>query len=478
MAQPRSNRLRHIPSVEFVLQALGTQPLPRPMVIRLIRDELARWRRVRAVPERSEILDRIRARLTSLNRARLQPVINATGIIIHTNLGRSLLAPTAIDRLMAVASRYSSLEIDLETGGRGGRAAYLEQQLAVLCQAEAASVVNNCAAALILILRHLVRPDRPEVILSRGELVQIGGGFRIPEILETSGARLREVGTTNRTTVDDYRRALSPQTALILKVHRSNFTMDGFVGSPSLSELSALARRARVPLVEDLGSGGLIDTAQWPGFPHEPTPAESLRHGVDLVCFSGDKLLGGPQAGILAGRRTLITSLQREPLFRALRCDKLVLAALEATADLYLEGAATAAVPTLAMAAAGLDTLRPRAERLAQALAGLGSLEVKVSAAQAHLGGGTLPGTTLASVAVALRPAGHRSSRPGGLRRGTPRFTAAHLATHLRRGSPAIIGVLADGWLKLDLRTVLPEQDDVLIRAVTTLMPAAGEPTS
>jgi len=459
------SRLRAIPSVEAILQALGKFSLPRPIVVRLAREELARLRRsTGAIPKPEAILPRIREQIDRAQRRRIQPVINATGVLVHTNLGRSLLAPAAIDRMNAIASHYSNLEIDLETGARGLRAGYLEDQMALLCQAEAATVTNNCAAALMLILRHFVRgPERSEVIISRGELIQIGGGFRLPEILESSGAQLREVGTTNRTDLEDYRRAVGPTTALILKVHRSNFSMDGFVASPPLLELASLARRARVPLVEDLGSGALIDTAAWPGVAHEPTPAESLRNGSDLVCFSGDKLLSGPQAGIIVGRRRLVAALKREPLFRALRCDKLVLAALEATVELYLDGQATTNLPTLAMAQISPETLRVRAESLQRRLQELSpsgatkAIDIRVASGQTPFGGGALPAATLPSFTLDLRPI-------------DPHLGLAELAARLRQGSPPVIACLAGRWLKLELRTVLPEQDDTLLRALTAAL--------
>ncbi len=265
-------------------------------------------------------------------------MINGTGILVHTNFGRAPLGPDVVSAISTIGSNYNNLEYSLTGGTRGGRAAYLEHGLALLCGAEAATVVNNNAAALVLILHHFCRADASEVVISRGELLQIGGGFRIPDVLESSGARLREVGTTNKTSTGDYAARSTRQTALVLKVHRSNFFMDGFVESPLTEDIAALARRKRVPFVEDLGSGAIVQTQAVEGMEHEPTPAEVIGRGVDLVCFSGDKLLGGPQAGIIAGRRKLVGALKREPLFRALRCDKLILSALEATVDGYLRG--------------------------------------------------------------------------------------------------------------------------------------------
>ena len=300
-------QLRAIPAVEKVLQALGDTDLPRPIVVGVVRRELAALRKQKAIPAFDAVLASVRDALRELRASRIRPLINGTGVLIHTNFGRAPLGPEVIAAMSSIGSNYSNLEYGLAGGTRGGRAAYVEQGLAVLCAAEAATVVNNNAAALVLILRHFCQADaasrKNEVIISRGELIQIGGGFRIPDILETSGARLREVGTTNKTSLQDYARAIGRETALILKVHRSNFFMDGFIESASPEEIAALARKKRVPFVEDLGSGAMIETQAVAGIEHEPTPAEVIGRGVDLVCFSGDKLLGGPQAGIVAGKQ-------------------------------------------------------------------------------------------------------------------------------------------------------------------------------
>jgi L-seryl-tRNA(Ser) seleniumtransferase len=298
-------------------------------------------------------------------------------------------------------------------------------------------------------VRHFTSGNRKQVVISRGELIQIGGGFRIPEILETSGAQLREVGTTNKTTLGDYAKAIGRDTALILKVHRSNFFMGGFVESPSTEELAALARKRRVPLVEDLGSGAVVDTAAFGVGEHEPTPAEVLKHGVDLVCSSGDKLLGGPQAGIIAGRAKFVAALKREPFFRALRCDKLVFAALQATVDAHLAGAATE-LPLLAMLTTTVETLRARAVKLVESFANL-PLKAAVGRGKAQVGGGTLPKAVIESVTLDLVPANEI----------LPDFVA-----RLRQGTPPVIGYVNGGRLKLDLRTVFPHQDAVLADAV------------
>src|SRR6266849_1883732 len=275
-----SAALRAIPAVEKIMQALGDTGLPRPAVVALVRREVATLRSGKAVPDFQALVERLRGALEVLRRTRIQPVINGTGILVHTNLGRAPLGPAVVQTLATIAASYNNLEYDLAGGERGGRAAYLEHNLALLCGAEAATVANNCAAALVLVLRHFTAGERKAVIISRGELIQIGGGFRIPEILEASGARLREVGTTNKTTLSDYSRAVGKLTAMILKVHRSNFFMGGFVESPATEEIAALAKKRRLPLVEDLGSGALVETEKLADLEHEPTPGEALKRGV------------------------------------------------------------------------------------------------------------------------------------------------------------------------------------------------------
>jgi L-seryl-tRNA(Ser) seleniumtransferase len=338
----------------------------------------------------------------------------------------------------------------------------------VLGGADAATVVNNCAAALVLILRHFTGGDRPEVIISRGELVQIGGGFRIPEILEAAGATLREVGTTNKTSVNDYSRAVGKQTAMILKVHRSNFFMGGFVDSPATEDLAALARKRRVPFVEDLGSGAMVPTEKLAGIEHEPTPAEVLKRGVDLVIFSGDKLLGGPQAGLIAGKARHVAALKREPFFRALRCDKLILGALQTTVDTYLKlgfqsrSGVTAPdthrgelpTPVLEMLHVSNDDLRVRAGKIVTALAGL-PVRANVGDGKAQVGGGTLPRAVLPSVTVDLL---------------SQKISVSDFAARLRVGARPVIGYVSGGRFKVDLRTVFPRQDDELIAALRAVL--------
>ena len=452
----KSRSRRAIPAVTKILDSLGENAspartdLPRPLIVDVVRQQLTQIRRQRRIPEFTAVVDLVRASLENLRASRIQPLINGTGIVIHTNLGRAPLPQGAGEVLRNVASSYNNLELDLATGDRGDRAGYLERALAVLCQAEAAAIVNNCAAALVLIVRHFVQ-KKNEIIVSRGELVQIGGGFRIGEILEASGAKLREVGATNKTTLADYVRAVGQQTALILKVHRSNFFMSGFVESVSTAELSALARKKRVPFVEDLGSGAMIATEQIGLHHHEPTPAEALNNGADLVCFSGDKLFGGPQAGIIVGKKRLITALKAEPLFRALRCDKLVFAALQTTVDLHLNQVLSE-IPALALLQIPKEELRARAAAMVTRLQGL-PVKITIGTGAAKVGGGTLPQSTVPSITIDFLP--ENSSLEDFVRT-------------LRRSSPPVIGYIAGGRFKLDLRTIFSHQDDLVIDTIRT----------
>ncbi len=465
----KSRSRRAIPAVNKILDSLGEKAspaqidLPRPLIVDVVRQELTQIRRGREIPEFAAIVDLVQASLEKLRASRIQPVINGTGVVIHTNLGRSPLPQGAGETLRNTASSYNNLELDLTTGDRGGRGVYLERTLALLCQTEAATIVNNCAAALVLIVRHFTCPkldrfkrsslgrDKPEVIISRGELVQIGGGFRIGEILETSGAKLREVGATNKTTLGDYARAIGKQTALILKVHRSNFFMSGFVESPATAEISALARKKRVPFVEDLGSGAMSATEQIGLHYHEPTPVEVLKDGADLVCFSGDKLFGGPQAGIIIGKKRLIAALKSEPLFRALRCDKLVFAALQTTVDLHLNQV-TSEIPALALLQIPKDELRARAAAIVTRLQGL-PVKITIGSGTSKIGGGTLPRSILPSITLDFLP---------------ENCSVQNFARALRHSVPPVIGYIGNGRLKLDLRTIFSHQDDLVIDAIRT----------
>ena len=452
----RPPSLRAIPAVEKLLRAIGKTDLSRPAIISVIRGELATLRSKNQILDFDALIVRIQAVLDSLRLQRIQPIINGTGVVVHTNLGRSPLGIRVAETLSTIAGNYNNLEYDLASGERGPRGAYLEYNLSLLCGAEAATVVNNCAAALVLIVHHFVSRKR-EVVISRGELVQIGGGFRIPDILEASGAKLHEVGTTNKTCLDDYAKSITERTAMILKVHRSDFYMGGFVDSPTTEEVAALAHKKRIPFIEDIGSGAMFRTEKIPGVEHEPTPAEVLRQGADLVCFSGDKLFGGPQSGIIAGKRRFVLALKRDPLFRALRCDKLILAALQTTVDIYLEASPQrhsepplSAIPAVGLLHASNDGLLARGKRIVAALSAL-PISLSLSESKSQVGGGTLPRSFISSVTIDLVP---------------QQLTLQEFAARLRATTTPIIGRIANGRLKLDLRTLFPSQDEELIRVI------------
>jgi L-seryl-tRNA(Ser) seleniumtransferase len=452
----RCDKRRQIPAVSKILDALGHSDLPRPFVVEFVRRRLSQIRASSSLSEFEAIVAHVRRSLDEFRASRLQSVINGTGIVIHTNFGRAPLPSEAIQALNEIAAVYSNLEYDLPKGERGGRGVYVESALALLCEAEAATVVNNCAAALLLIVQHFTRnagrarpPGALEVVISRGELVQIGGGFRISEILEASGAKLREVGATNKTTLEDYAHAVGPKTAMILKVHRSNFFMSGFVESPSSNEIRTLTKKNRIPFVEDLGSGAMIATESLGIAEHEPTPSDVLKTGADLVCFSGDKLFGGPQAGIIAGKKRFVTAVKREPLYRALRCDKLCLVALQATVDLHLDQK-MGEIPALALLQISEDALRARAAAIASRLADL-PMKIAIGRGKAKTGGGTLPKSNVPSVTIDLLPRD---------------CSLAEFAANLRASNPPVIGYIADDRFKIDLRTIFPQQDDSVISAV------------
>jgi L-seryl-tRNA(Ser) seleniumtransferase len=450
---------RQIPAVSRILDALNQCDLPRPFIVELVRRKVSEIRASHDVPQFETIVAGIHRSLDELRASRLQPVVNGTGIIIHTNFGRAPMATEAGRALAELSSGYSNLEFDLATGKRGVRAGYVEAALALLCKAEAATVVNNCAAALVLIANHFTTRNirrrtsnlehRTEVVISRGELVQIGGGFRIGEILQASGAKLREVGATNKTTLEDYEHSFGAETAMILKVHRSNFSMSGFVESPSSNEISALAKKKRIPFVEDLGSGAVIAAESLGITEHEPTPAEALKAGADLVCFSGDKLFGGPQAGIIVGRKRFITALKREPLFRAFRCDKLCLAALQATVDLHLDQK-IGEIPALELLQVSEEALRVRAVAISSRLQDL-PLKIAIGYGCAKAGGGSFPKAKVPSVTIDVAP---------------DNSSLAEFAATLRASNPPVIGYVTDDRFKLDLRTIFPQQDDFVIKAI------------
>lgn len=435
--------------------------LPRPLLTAVVRREIESLRAAMMEGGHAEppedAMEPLRQKLMSLSAARIQPVINATGVLIHTNMGRSPLSPQAMQTAAQAACGYSNLELDLVTGKRGKRGEFAEEALACLCGAEAATVVNNCASALVLVLRALAKGEANEVVISRGELVEIGGGFRVPDIMETSGARLREIGATNRTHLDDYRRAISPRTAMLLKVHRSNFYMRGFVESPAAEDLAALAREHGLPMVEDLGSGAMIDTRSMGAAESEPTPAQCIASGMDLVCFSGDKLLGGPQAGIIAGKKELVERLKRDPFFRALRCDKIVLALLQETAAAYLDSMSAEKpqppdVRLAGLASASLESLKERSARIIAAISpSLKARTAETVNSESRFGGGTMPQSGMPSVAIRLDLKGGSLEAFGDA---------------LRRCSPPVIGHAGEEAFFIELRTVLPEQDETLANAL------------
>jgi len=450
MSQPS---LRNLPSVDWVLSELGKLDLPRPVVVAVVRRTLEEIRSEGQVPEREQILKQIQSSLAKLCLQQIRPVINGTGVLIHTNLGRAPLGEEVVRAVATVACRYSNLEFDLETGKRASRSSYLKHNLALLSSTEAATIVNNNASALMLILHHLCKDGRDEVVVSRGELVQIGGGFRIPDILEASGAKLCEVGTTNKTSLEDYERAMSPKTAMVLKVHRSNFFMAGFVESPSTKALAELCQRHDVPMVEDLGSGAVVATEDLhPAIDHEPTVAEVTKQGVDLVTFSGDKLLGGPQAGIIAGKKTLVEALEQDPFYRGLRCDKMVLVALQMVVESYLtqDERYKNAISIATMLKTSLESLRERAERIVAALADV-NISIRVLDGESRVGGGSLPCSTLPSVVISIQAEG---------------VSADSLATKLRTGAMAVVGYVNADRLCLDMRTIFTEQDRMVIYAL------------
>lgn len=391
--------------------------------------------------DHDSVIDAVLERLRGLRAATLTPVINATGIVLHTNLGRAPLGGEANAAIARLAGRYSNLEYELESGERGSRHTAIGAILRDITGAQDALVVNNCAAAVLLVLDTFAKGR--EVVVARNQLVEIGGGFRVPDVLERSGAVLVEVGTTNRVYIEDFERALSPRTALILRTHASNYRVEGFTHEPVPRELAALGRRAGVPVVEDLGSGALVDLAEY-GAAHERTVGEALRDGMDLVAFSGDKLLGGPQAGIIAGRAPLVARLRNDPLLRALRVGKLTLAALGPTLESYRDAAAREALPVYRMLAAGLPALRNRAKLYLPAIASASVVE-----SDAYVGGGSLPSERIASIAIALSPASpHR------------------LAARLRAGDPPIVARIEKDRVLLDLRTIAPEEDEIVIAAL------------
>jgi L-seryl-tRNA(Ser) seleniumtransferase len=453
-------RLRQIPAVEEVLgrpfvNALETRA-GRVILREATREALEAWRRRIAAGDEhdfaaEDLEAEIAARVESQLAPSLRPVINATGVVLHTNLGRAPLASAAVESLTEIAGRYSNLEYDLELGERGKRDAHTDRLVAKLVGAEAALVVNNNAAAVFLALNSLA--EGGEVVISRGELIEIGGSFRIPDICAKSGATIREVGTTNRTRLADYASALNERTRVLLRVHPSNFRMIGFTERPELRELAELAHGHNLLLIEDLGSGCLVDLAAQ-GLRDEPPVDHSLEGGVDVVTFSGDKLLGGPQAGILAGKREPLQRIRKNPLFRALRVDKLTIAALEATARLYLRQDFDA-IPALRMIRSSAESIAARARRLATRLAGVLGFKVELEDGESVAGGGSTPGQSLPTTLVSVEH---------------PHWSAQEVACRLRRNRPPVIARVERDRLLLDLRTVLDDaEEDQIVRAFEQL---------
>ena len=450
MSSDLNARLRDLPSVDRVVARL-VESTPQKIAVEAARravDELREEvKRGAPTPSLDEVVDRATALLEAGARSQLQPVINATGVLIHTNLGRAPLGDDQLEAIAKVARGYSNLEYDLVAGARGSRYVHAADLITALTGAEAALVVNNNAAAVLLTLAALCTDK--EVIISRGELIEIGGEFRMPDVMSLSGTRLVEVGTTNRTHLADYERAITERTGAILKVHPSNYRVLGFTTEVELRELARLARGRGLPLIYDLGSGyvATAEDVEWAAA--EPPVAHSLAAGADVVTFSGDKLLGGPQAGVIAGRARLLERIGRHPLLRALRVDKMTLAGLEATLRAYIEERADA-LPLWSLALADLDHLRARAERIAKAVAS-DTLKAEAQATGAVTGGGSLPAEELSSWSIALT---------------SERASPHDLQRRLRCHSRPVIARIEDDRLLLDLRSVFPHLDDAIIEAV------------
>lgn len=455
--------LRHVPSVDQLLRTDAARELRQLVglrrltnIARAVTAEIRSMVRQESIASNGdyaerlldEAVNRMRARARSESHSGMRRVINATGVLLHTNLGRAPLseaARAAVDD----AARYCSVEYDLESGMRGGRAARVESLLKDLCGTEDALVVNNCAAAALLILKVLAVDG--ETIVSRGELVEIGGDFRVPDVMASSGTRMVEVGTTNRTHLEDYRRAINADTRLIMRVHPSNYRIVGFASAPEVSELAALAHEAGLPLYEDAGSGQLSDLGEY-GVIDEPVVRDVIESGVDVVSFSGDKLLGSAQAGLIAGKREIVSRLRKHPLYRALRSDKLRLAALEATLVSHQKDRAAAEVPVMQMLALSGDEIEQRARGVVDAINS--DLELEIIAGESTIGGGAGPTSTLPTTLIAVAH---------------PRKSAAEIEHHLRASSPPIISRISEGKVLLDLRTVFSDEIPALVNALRAL---------
>lgn len=458
------NPLRNIPSVNELLESPPLKKLVDRIshnvvvstvrtVLDEVRNEVHTAAAERTLPSVSELAERIAQRIVEGEVPALRPVINATGILLHTGLGRAPLAEEAIEEMLAVARDYASVEMDLATGRRSRRVLAVEGLLKELTGAEAALVVNNNAAATMLTLSALAAGR--EVIVSRGQLIEIGGSYRLPDVMAASGAVLREVGTTNKTRPDDYANAIGDETAALMLVHPSNFVVVGFSASVGLEELVPIARRHKLPVIHDVGSGALIDFGRF-GFEGEPVASQSVKAGADVAMFSGDKLLGGPQCGIIVGRKPLVEQIERHPMARAMRVGKLTLSALAATLRLYRDKEKVGrTIPLLHLLSASVENLQNRAERLAPQMAATRVVdEAEVVAGVTYLGGGSIPTQELPTRCIALRPAAVNVDR---------------LATALRQGTPSVVGRVQSDRLLLDLRSVLPRQDTQLLAALEAL---------
>lgn len=436
---PAVHRFLSDPRLLRYESALGRETLKRA-----IDAELDRTRHAGSPGDYEQLVERLAQRLELERMQTLLETVNGTGVLLHTNLGRAPLMRGALEAAVRIGTGYSNLEYELDGGDRGSRYARLTPLLRSATGAQDAVVVNNCAAAVLLILDTFAKGR--EVVVARNQLIEIGGGFRLPDVLERSGAKLVEVGATNKVYLHDYERALSPRTALLMRSHTSNYRITGFTHDVRPQELAALAKRTAVPLVEDLGSGALVNLEEY-ALPHERTVQEAVRDGIDLIAFSGDKLLGGPQAGIVVGATAYIARLRANPLIRALRVDKLTIAALGETLRAYASAERREEIPLYRMLAASTEELRARGRSYVEALS---TERAQLADTLSFVGGGSLPETSLESVAVALRSAGGADA----------------LARRLRRGEPAILGRVDDGALLLDLRSILPEQDAPVIAAL------------
>ena len=459
MPNENQSELRKLPSVEKVLSspeiAQAIERYSHPVVTATVRDIIDKIRehvtKGTQIPPFEAIIEMVRYHLTVEWPGFLEPVINATGIILHTNLGRAPLSAAAVDSLSKLLGGYYALELDLATGERGVRAQSMEKLLQVATGAESVLVVNNNAAAVLLVLSTLAKGK--EVIVSRGELVQIGGGFRVPEVMAASGANLREVGTTNQTFIRDFESAVSDQTAMLLVVHRSNFAIRGFTHDVTLAELKELATQFDVPLVYDLGSGAVVDTSVF-GMTHEPTISEALNSGADIVCVSGDKLFGGPQCGIILGKKLYIDRMRKNPLLRALRIDKYAAIALSATVLQYLKNQASE-LPVYRMMGETIENLTRRGKAVVEKLVAAG-FSAEVTTGESLAGGGSLPDETMPTCLVVISVKGSLDD----------------FCRRLRLGSPPVLGRAQEGKFVIDLRTVFPHQDEELLKAIVVALGA------